>query len=107
MASGEDSHKNLKTIIRIERIIMDKARLEWVMSGLNQYALTQAEDHFLKTALGDFDKKHALTEGQEDRLESLYKLKSQSTPNKKSDRFSVKKSVPQKVRPPRPRTRVF
>jgi len=47
---------------------MNKARLEWVMSGLNQYALTQAEDKFLKTALGDFDKNHALTEGQEDRL---------------------------------------
>jgi hypothetical protein len=35
---------------------MNKARLEWVMSGLNQYALTQAEDQFLKTALEDFDK---------------------------------------------------
>ena len=31
---------------------MNKARLEWVMSGLNQYALTQVEDRFLKTALG-------------------------------------------------------
>ena len=86
---------------------MNKARLEWVMSGLNQYALTQAEDHFLKTALGDFDKNHALTEGQEDRLENLYKQKSQLMPNKKSDRFSVKKSVPPKVKPQKPRTRVF
>jgi hypothetical protein len=86
---------------------MNKARLEWVMSGLNQYALTQAEDQFLKTALGDFDKNHALTERQEDRLESLYKLKSQSTPNKKSDRFSVKKSVLNKVRRQRPRIRPY
>jgi len=46
---------------------MNKARLEWVISGLNQYALTKAEDQFLKTALGDFDKNHALTEQQEDR----------------------------------------
>ena len=107
MASGEDSNKNLKTVIRTERIIMNKARLEWVMSGLNQYALTQAEDHFLKTALGDFDKNHALTEGQEDRLESLYRQKSQSIPNKKSDRFSVKKSVPKKTKPQRPRARTF
>ena len=99
--------ENIQGVIRIERTVMDKARLEWVVSGLNQYALTQAEDQFLKTALGDFDKNHALTEGQENRLETLYKLKSQLTPNKKSDRFSVKKSVPNKVKPLRPRTRIF
>ncbi len=86
---------------------MNKARLEWVMSGLNQYALTQAEAQFLKTAVGDFDKNHALTEGQEDRLESLYRSKSQLLPNKKSDRFSVKKSVPKKVRPQRPPVRPY
>ena len=107
MASGEDSSKNLKTVIRIERTIMNKARLEWVMSGLSQYALTKAEDQFLKTALEDFDKNRALTEPQEDRLESLYKEKSQSIPNKKSDRFAVRKSNPKKVEPRRPRTRVF
>jgi len=86
---------------------MNRERLEWVMSGLNQYALTQAEDQFLKTALGDFDKNHALTEHQEDRLETLYKAKSQLMPNKKSDRFSVKKSDPEKTKPRRPRGRVF
>jgi hypothetical protein len=86
---------------------MNKARLDWVMSGLNQYALTQAEDQFLKTAVGDFDKNHALTERQEERLESLYKEKSQSMPNKKSDRFSVKKSNPEKVKARRPRVRPF
>jgi hypothetical protein len=86
---------------------MNKARLDWVMSGLNQYALTQSEDQFLKTALGDFDKNHALTERQEDRLETLYKEKSQSIPNKKSDRFSVKKSTPKKIKPQRPRTKLF
>jgi hypothetical protein len=107
VASAGDSDNNSKAVIGIERIIMNKARLEWVVSGLNQYALTQAEAQFLKTALGDFDKNHALTEGQEDRLEGLYKLKSQSIPNKKSDRFSVKKSVPKKVRPQRPRIRPY
>jgi hypothetical protein len=86
---------------------MNKARLEWVMSGLNQHVLTKAEDQFLKTALEDFDKNHALTERQEERLESLYKEKSQSTPNKKTDHFSFKKSTPKKTDPRRPRTRVF
>jgi hypothetical protein len=107
VASREDSNKNLKTVIRTERTIMNKARLEWVMSGLNQYALTLAENQFLKTALGDFDKNHALTECQEEKLESLYKEKSQSMPNKKSDYFSFKKSSPKKTEPRRPRTRVF
>jgi hypothetical protein len=86
---------------------MNRARLDWVLSGLNQYALTEAEDQFLKTASADFDRNQALTERQEDRLESLYKVKSQSIPNKKSDRFSVKKSIPKKIKPQRPRTKVF
>ncbi len=34
---------------------MNKARLEWVMSGLKQYALTTGEDLFLKTVSADFD----------------------------------------------------
>jgi DNA repair ATPase RecN len=107
VASGKDNNKNLKTVIRIERTIMNKDRLEWVVSGLNQYNLTKAEDQFLKTALEDFDKNHALTERYEERLESLYKEKLQAIPNKKSDRFSVKKNNPQKAKPWRPRTRVF
>ena len=86
---------------------MDRERLEWVMSGLNQYVLTKAEDQFLKIALEDFDKNNALTERQEERLESLYKLKSQSAPNKKSDHFSFKKSGPKKTDPRRPRTKIF
>ena len=40
---------------------MNKARLESVMSGLNQYASTTAEDHFVKTALEDFRKNQALS----------------------------------------------
>lgn len=86
---------------------MNKARLEWVMSGLNQYALTTAEDLFLKTASADFDKNQALTEHQEERLENLYKEKSKLIPNKKSDHFSLKKSSPEKIKPRRPRGKVF
>ena len=57
---------------------MNKERFEWVMSGLNRHALTKTEDHFVKTALEDFDKNNALTERQEKRLENLYKEKSKS-----------------------------
>ena len=86
---------------------MNKDRLDWVMSGLNRYALTKAEDQFLKTTVEDFDKNQGLTEGQEKRLETLYKEKSQLAPNKKSDHFSFKESSPTKTRPRRPRTKAL
>lgn len=86
---------------------MNKARLDWVISGLNQYALTKSEDQFLKTALEDFDRNQALTERQEERLENLYKEKSLSIPNKKRDYFSFKKSSPQKAPPRRPHAKVY
>ena len=79
---------------------MNKARLEWVMSGLNQHALTKTEDQFLKTAVENFDKNHALTEHQEEKLENLYKEKSKLIPNK--DHFVFKES-PKKAKPRRPR----
>ncbi len=82
---------------------MNKARLEWVMSGLNQYALTTGEVVFLKTVSADFDKNQTLTEHQEERLENLYKEKSRLMPNKKTDHFSVSKSTPKKTRPRMPR----
>jgi len=77
---------------------MNKDRLEWVMSGLNQYALTDAENLFLKTASADFDKNQALTERQEERLENLYKDKSRFLPDKKSARFSVNENTPKKTK---------
>ena len=86
---------------------MNKARLEWVMSGLNQYALTDAEDLCLKTVSADFDKKEALKERQEERRETLYKEKSRLLPIKKSDRFSVNESTPKKTRPRMPRGKIF
>ncbi len=86
---------------------MNKARLEWVMSGLKQHALTTAEDLFLKTATTDFDKNQALTERQEERLEKLYKEKSKLTPNKMSDQLSVNKSTRKKTMPRMPRGKIF
>ena len=86
---------------------MNKARLEWVMSGLNQYALTTGEDLFLKTVSADFEKNQELTNRQEERLEKLYKEKSKLSPNKNFDRFSVKESSPPKARPRRPRKITF
>jgi len=78
---------------------MNKERLEWVISGLNQYKLTKNEDQFIKSASGDFDQKQMLTERQEERLENLYKEKLKSKPNKNSpDYFSFQESPPQKAR---------
>ncbi len=62
---------------------MDKARFDWVMSGLSQYALTKAEEGFLKAASEDLDRNQALTEKQEERIEAFYRAKSQLTPNKR------------------------
>lgn len=87
---------------------MNKERLEWIMSGLNQYQLTKAEDQFVKSALGDFNQNHTLTEDREERLETLYKEKSKLKPNKNSSNyFSFKESSPKKARPRKPRTRVY
>jgi hypothetical protein len=86
---------------------MNKERLEWVMSGLNQHALTKTEDQFVKTALEDFEKKHVLAELQEERLESLYKEKSKLIPNKNSSNyFSFKESSLQKGRPRKSRAKM-
>ena len=86
---------------------MNKERLEWVMSGLNQYKLTKNEDQFVKSVSGVFDQKQMLTERQEERLESLYKEKSKSKPNKNaSDYFSFKESIPPKAKVRKPRVKV-
>ncbi len=79
---------------------MNKERLEWVMSGLNQHALTKAEDHFLSEVLEDFNKNQAITEHQEERLELFYRQKSQLVPNK--NHFAFKESSPKKAKPRRP-----
>ena len=79
---------------------MNKERLDWVISGLNQHALTKAEDQFLKTAVEDFDKNQSLTEHQEEKLESLYKEKSKLIPNK--IQVSSKESSPKRTKPRKP-----
>ena len=71
---------------------MNKDRLEWIMSGLNQYQLTKTEGEFVKSALGDFGQHHTLTKDREERLENLYKEKSKLIPNR--NYFSPKKSSP-------------
>jgi hypothetical protein len=86
--------------------VMNKERLEWVMSGLNQYKLTKNEDQFVKSALEDFDQNHMLTAQQEENLESLYKEKSKLIPNKNSSNyFSFKETSPKKARPRKPRAK--
>jgi len=82
---------------------MNKERLEWVMSGLNQYKLTKNEDQFVNSTVEDFNENNALTERQEERLEKLYKEKSQLKPNKNSlDYFSFQPTPPKKARIRRP-----
>jgi len=86
---------------------MNKKRFEWVMSGLNQHALTKTEDQFVKTVLEEFGKKQVLTELQEERLESLYREKSKLIPNKNSSNyFSFKESSPKKSRPRKSRAKM-
>ncbi len=76
---------------------MNHERLEWIISGLNRYQLTEKEDQFVKLAENDFNQKNMLTEQQEEKLESLYKEKSRFLPNK--DYFSPKKSgAPEKTK---------
>jgi hypothetical protein len=70
---------------------MNKERLDWVMSGLNRYKLTQKEDQFIKSTEDDFNQKNGITEQQEEKLESLYKEKSRFLPNK--NYFSPKESI--------------
>lgn len=71
---------------------MDKERLEWIASGLSRYALTKAEDQFLKAALEDSARDRALSDLQEERLENLYRQKSRMIPNKTAS------SVPSQTR---------
>ncbi len=86
---------------------MNKERLEWVMSGLNQHTLTVGEVLFLKTVTADFEKNQALTAPQEARLENLYKEKSKLTPNKKANELSASESSPKKTRPRMPRPKIY
>ncbi len=85
---------------------MNKERLEWVMSGLKQHALTKGEELFLEAVCADFAKNQVLTAHQEERLENLYKEKSKLTPNKKSNELSTNQSSPKKARLRMPRPKI-
>ncbi len=61
---------------------MKKDRLDWIMSGLNQYQLTDREDQFIKSVEEEFREKNMISEAQEERLEALYREKSKMIPNK-------------------------
>jgi len=55
---------------------MNKARLEWILSGLNRYKLTPTEDRFVKSIQQVFGEKHMLTDKEEEKLEGFYREKS-------------------------------
>jgi hypothetical protein len=77
--------------------VMNHERLEWIISGLNRYKLTEREEQFVKSTEVDFNQKNMLTEQQEERLESLYKEKSKLLPNR--NYFSPKENVaPEKTK---------
>lgn len=61
---------------------MKKDRLEWIISGLNQYQLTEREDQLIKLAEQDFNQRNILSEQLEEKIENLYKEKSKLIPNK-------------------------
>jgi hypothetical protein len=69
---------------------MNQERLNWIVSGLSRYKLTEKEDQFIKSAEVDFNQNNMLTDQQEEKLENLYKEKSRLLPNK--NYFSFKES---------------
>jgi len=55
---------------------MNKARLEWILSGLDRYKLSPTEDRFVKSIQQVFNEKHMLTDKEEEKLEGFYREKS-------------------------------
>jgi len=55
---------------------MNKARLEWILSGLDRYKLSPVEDRFVKSIQRAFNEKNMLTEKEEEKLEGFYREKS-------------------------------
>jgi hypothetical protein len=55
---------------------MNKARLEWILSGLDRYKLNPSEDRFVKSIQQVFNEKHMLTDKEEEKLEGFYREKS-------------------------------
>ncbi len=85
---------------------MKRDRLEWIISGLNQYKLTEREDQFIKLLEQEFSQKNMLTDLQEEKIENLYKEKSKLIPNK--NYFAPKASKSQaKTRVKRPTGKII
>jgi len=85
---------------------MKKDRLDWIISGLNQYKLTEREDQFIKLLEQEFSQKNMLTDLQEEKIENLYKEKSKLIPNK--NYFTPKASKSQgKTRVKRPTGKII
>ena len=55
---------------------MNKARLEWILSGLGRYKLNPIEDRFVKSIQQAFNEKNMLTKKEEEKLEGFYREKS-------------------------------
>ena len=84
---------------------MKKDRLEWIISGLNQYRLTEREEQFIKMLEQEFNQNNKLTDLQEEKIESLYKEKSKLIPNKHY--FAPKVSKTKGVASRKPRGKII
>jgi len=70
---------------------MNKARLEWILSGLNRYKLSPSEDRFVKSIQQVFNEKNMLTDKEEEKLEGFYREKSRLVADR--DLYSPKTNV--------------
>ena len=55
---------------------MDKARLSWIISGLEWDSLTEWESRFIESVEAYFKRHGDLTEAQANKLEEIFKDKS-------------------------------
>ncbi len=55
---------------------MNRARLEWILSGLRRYRLSPSEDRFVKSIEQTFNDKNMLTDKEEEKLEGFHREKS-------------------------------
>ena len=84
---------------------MRKDRLEWIISGLNQYKLTEREEQFIRLLEQEFGQKNMITDLQEEKIENLYKEKSKLIPNK--NYFAPKASKTPGKRVKRPQGKII
>jgi len=86
---------------------MNKARLEWILSGLGRYKLNPIEERFVKSIQQAFNEKNMLTKKEEEKLEGFYREKSRLIADR--NLFSPKTNTPpgekklRRIRPKMPR----